>query len=223
VPSAYDCQKRVANRRALLYNKKKKERIRMALPKEKHVTYRDYASWDEDVRCEVLDGRIISMNFSPSPKHQIILANLGRLMGNQFEGTGCQVMMAPCDVFLFADETGPTDNTDQWVEPDLFVLCHEKGGRDKRIGDKGIYGAPDLVVEILSPSNPKNDKVYKLNKYEHAGVKEYWIVDPFYQMVDVYILKGENLQLTHSYGVEDTMTSDLFNDLSVDLKQVFTE
>lgn len=190
----------------------------MALPKEKHVTYRDYASWGENVRCEVLDGVVISYNFSPSVRHQVVLGNLHHLLRNQFEGKACDVFIAPLDVYLFADESGPTDDTDQWVEPDLFILCG-----NQTLGDKGIYGAPELIAEVLSPSNPKNDKVYKLNKYEQAGVKEYWIVDPFYQMVDVYILKGENLQLTHSYGVEDTVTSDLFNDLSVDLKQVFTE
>lgn len=195
----------------------------MALPKEKHVTYRDYASWGEDVRCEVLDGRVISLNFSPSPKHQIVLGNLGRLFGNHFHDKECQVMMAPCDVYLFTDEKGPTDDTDKWVEPDLFVLCSDKKGSDKRIGDKGIYGAPDLIVEVLSPSNPKNDKVYKLNKYEQARVKEYWIVDPIYQMVDVYLLESDQLRLVQSFGIEDTVSSHLFKDLSIDLREVFTE
>lgn len=190
----------------------------MVLPKERHVTYADYASWGEDTRCEVLDGVVISYNFSPSVNHQVVLGNLHHLFKKHFDGRSCDVFMAPLDVYLFADDKGPHEETDHWVEPDLFVLCDEQTR-----GERGIYGAPNLIIEILSPSNPKNDKVYKLNKYEQAGVEEYWIVDPFYKMVDVYLLREETLQLAPSLGIEDAVTSDLFQHLSVELKQVFTE
>lgn len=190
----------------------------MGLPKREQVTYADYQSWDDDVRCEVVDGKIISMNFSPSKKHQVVLGQLHRLFGNYFEGKSCEVIIAPFDVYLFADQEGVTPETNNWVEPDLFVVCDET-----KFGDSGYYGAPDLVIEVLSPSNPENDKIYKLNKYEQAGVKEYWIVDPNYRIVEVYLQTDQRLALDRAYAGNETIPVNLFKDLSIDLNRVFIE
>lgn len=190
----------------------------MALPKEEHVTYADYLSWGEDVRCEVIDGRVISYNFSPSRRHQDVLGNLHFLFRGYLEGKSCRVTLAPFDVYLFADESGVTKDTDNWVEPDLFVVCDQN-----KYGENELLGAPDLVIEVLSPSNAKNDKIYKMNQYEKAGVKEYWIVDPLYEMVDVYLLKEGRLQLERAYAADEVVEVNLFEDLSIDLKRVFSQ
>lgn len=190
----------------------------MALPEQQHVTYADYMSWDEDVRCEVIDGRLISYNFSPSKNHQMVLGQLHRRFGNYLENKPCEVMIAPFDVYLFADENSLTDDTDNWVEPDLFIICD-----DEKLKENGLFGAPDMVIEVLSPSNPKNDKIYKLNAYEKAGVQEYWIVDPQYQMVDVYLLEGDRLRLNRTYSSQEAVSVHIFHDLPVDLNQIFVK
>lgn len=190
----------------------------MVLPKEKGVTYADYASWGADVRCEVVDGHVISYNFSPSKKHQDVLGRLFRVIGNYLEGKPCDVTIAPFDVYLFAGETGVTPETDNWVEPDLFVVCDAEKYEENK-----LLGAPDFVIEVLSPSNPKNDKIYKLRQYEKARVKEYWIVDPNYEIVEVYLLEGDRLLLDQTYAEDSEITVRLFKDLTIDLKRIFIE
>lgn len=188
----------------------------MAIPKEKGVTYEDYASWGEDIRCEVIDGHVISYNFSPSKKHQDVLGNLFADFHSYLRGKKCDVTMAPFDVYLFATEHEVTPYTDNWLEPDLFVVCNP----DQYEGNK-LLGAPELVIEVLSPSNPQNDKIYKLNQYEKSGVQEYWIVDPNYQIVEVYLLEDSRLRLNRAYSGDEEVSVHLFKDLTINLEQIF--
>ena len=134
-------------------------------------TYADYLQWQLKERLELLRGKIALMSPAPSRKHQQILVNLLLQIGNYLDGKSCFVYCAPFDVRLPINRGDSTEYS--VVQPDLCVVCDE----DKLDG-KGCTGAPDLVVEILSPGNTKKEMKDKFNLYEEAGVQEYWIVDP---------------------------------------------
>lgn len=131
-------------------------------------TYADYCTWDDSERWEIIDGVAYAMAPAPSPGHQGVSIELGRQLANFLKGKPCRVFSAPFDVRLNAE-----NDDDTVVQPDLVVICDKS-----KINDKGCNGTPDLIVEILSPSSARHDKVTKLNKYRDSGVREYWIVDP---------------------------------------------
>ena len=143
-------------------------------------TIKDYYALPDTRRVELIDGKFYDMS-SPSMKHQLILGELYSLFReciNQHD-MPCRIFFAPCDVQLDKDDY-------TIVQPDLFVYCHESDL--SRI----IYeGAPDLVVEILSPSSRSKDMILKLYKYQNAGVREYWIVDPRFRTVTVHFFEEE--------------------------------
>jgi Uma2 family endonuclease len=93
----------------------------------------------------------------------------------------------------------------------------------QKLDGRRLLGAPDLIIEILSPSNAKNDKVYKMNKYEQAGVKEYWIVDPLYDIVEVYLLKDGAFYREGIYAADESVPVHLFKHLTIDLTRIFQE
>ena len=153
----------------------------MALPREERYTYADYLEWDEKERVELIDGAPLMMA-PPSRKHQEISGEIYRQLANFLRGKGCRVYAAPFGVRLFERaEDGPED-VDTVVEPDITVVCD----RDK-LDDQGCKGAPDLIVEILSPSTQRRDRLTKLNLYQRAGVREYWIVNPEDRTVQVML------------------------------------
>lgn len=191
----------------------------MALPQEqKRNSYADYLTWGEDVRCEAFDGQIYNMSPSPTPKHQEVLGELFLEFGNYLRGKECRVFLAPIDVCLFAEKDTSFKDIKNWAIPDLVVV-----GDKKKIDDKRIIGAPELVVEVLSPSTAKNDKVLKYNKYEKAGVLEYWIVDPYNHSIDVYLLEGTVFRRSGVFVKGDTLPVSIFKDFSIDLNNVFRE
>ncbi|GHU73745.1 hypothetical protein FACS1894188_00060 [Clostridia bacterium] len=135
---------------------------------------------------EVLNGVIYSMA-TPTTSHNRISFNIARKFGNFLEGKKCEVYHEGTSVFFPDDEQ---------VIPDVLVVC-DKG----IIEENGIHGAPDLVVEVLSPSTAKRDKGYKKNLYEKHGVKEYWIVNPIDLSVEVYLLHEGKLELDNIYRI----------------------
>lgn len=170
----------------------------------KHYTYDDILALPEGVRAELMDGQIYYMA-SPTLTHQRILGNLYVDIVTYIrknKGT-CEAFPAPCAVFLYADHS-------TYLEPDLIVVCD----RDKLKPD-GCYGAPDWVVEILSPSSRYLDCSKKLFKYQTAGVNEYWIVDPMNEMVRVYRFHTEDEEKTYE---EYNFTDEIPNDVCKDLK-----
>lgn len=147
----------------------------MLTQQKQRCTAEDYWNLPEGVRAELIDGELWDLA-SPSRKHQRIVAEAARQMANYIEahqGT-CQVYPAPFAVNLFADDS-------TFVEPDVSVVCDPA-----KLSDRGCEGAPDLVIEVVSPSNPGMDYVTKLNLYREAGVREYWICDPIKERVLVY-------------------------------------
>ena len=139
---------------------------------EKHYTYRDHRQWPDDERWELIGGVAYVMS-GPSSPHQGISMEMGRQIANHLRGKRCRPFMAPLDVFLPPIHQMDEDDVDTVVQPDLLVVCDSA-----KIRERGIWGAPDLVVEILSPSTSRKDQNEKYNLYERSGVKEYWVVEP---------------------------------------------
>ena len=175
-------------------------------------TYADYASWDEDSRCELIDG-VIYMMSSPSRRHQGIIVELSYQLTSFLKGKPCKVFIAPFDVCL--STAGDKDRT--VVQPDVLVVCDKS-----KLESKRCNGAPDMVIEVLSPSTASKDKVRKLNKYLEAGVKEYWIVDPADRTVSVCLLESGNYVIK-GYTDEGTAPVSILEGCSIDLAEVFAE
>ena len=145
------------------------------MKRQGEYTVEDYLAWPENQRIELIDGVIYDMA-APNDIHQIIVLELGTLFRNYVRDKkgSCIPFISPIDVQLDKD-----DKT--MVQPDVLVLCDKNKRKDGK-----IFGAPDLVVEVLSPSTRKKDVIKKLSKYQKAGVREYWIVDPRDKKVIVY-------------------------------------
>jgi len=131
-------------------------------------TYADYAKWDEDFRCELIDG-VVYMMSAPDTWHQRAAGTIYRKLGNLLEGKTCEPFVAPFDVRLFPRKDGSDDNV---VQPDVIVVC-DKG---KLSDGKACVGAPEVVFEVLSESTKVMDLQVKKELYKSAGVKEYWVV-----------------------------------------------
>lgn len=183
----------------------------MALYQEKIYTIKDIYALPEGRRAELIDGQIYDMA-PPAREHQKIVAQLIRIIGNYIEAKNgdCEVYPAPFAVFLNEDEKN-------YVEPDISVVCD----KDK-LSDKGCNGSPDWIIEIVSPSDPKHDYITKLNLYNNAGVREYWIVDPMYSRVYVYSMEANNFYV-NSYSFHDTIKAGIFEDLYIDFSKLDIE
>ena len=163
--------------------------VRMdALRKEEIYTIDDIYALPDGERAELIDGKIYYMA-PPNTKHQRLVHFFDREIGNyvQSKNGDCEVFPAPFAVFLNEDDVN-------YVEPDISVICN----KDK-ITDKGCNGAPDWIIEIVSPGNKPMDYFTKLFKYRTAGVREYWIVDPTKEIVTVYRFEKETME-EYSFG-----------------------
>ena len=186
----------------------------MALPETiQRYTYADYYAWDDNERWELIDGVPYSMSPAPLTAHQRISSNLHYQLYDFLKGKPCQLFTAPFDVRLNA----LGDDDDDVFQPDLVIICDRT-----KIDDKGCNGAPDMVIEILSPSTAMRDKVLKFNKYQRAGVREYWIVDPNSKTVQVFILDNGRY-IAKSYGETDTISVCALEGCEISLPDVFTD
>lgn len=177
----------------------------------KHWTFADLAQFGEAERYEIYDGRLISMAPSPNAYHQRLVTRLFRLLDGfvQSHQAG-EVFVAPFDVILAEDNT---------AQPDLLFIAKENVG----IVRNWVFGSPDLVVEILSPSSIRRDRKDKLEQYARFGVKEYWIVDPANHSLEILVLEGKRF-VVHSMAAETGLAeSKVLAGLSVDVAQVFSE
>ncbi len=185
------------------------------LDPEGSYTYADYLVWQFQERVELIRGRLLHMSPAPGTTHQRILHRLDIGLGNYFANHKCQVFPAPFDVRLPVSRRQGQDTT--VVQPDLCVICDES-----KLDEQGCAGAPDLVVEILSPGNSRREMKDKFEVYEEAGVREYWIVNPAERVVLAYVLdeKGKYAGLA-PVTEEDPLRSHIFPELVIDLKEVF--
>lgn len=148
--------------------------------------YRDYLSWpdDRDVRYELIDGVAYLMSPAPSRVHQEVVGELFRQIGNALDGKPCRAYIAPFDVRL-PKGAEPDDLVDTVVQPDVLVVCDAA-----KLDARGMRGAPDWIIEVLSPSTAGHDQTLKLAVYERAGVRELWFVHPTDKTVAVYERNG---------------------------------
>lgn len=170
-------------------------------------SYQDYLALREDIgRFEIIEGLLLGMA-SPSPLHQIISKRLLVKFEQYLENKSCQIFDAPLDVRLFPDDNDKTTI----VQPDIFVICD----KSKIPLEGAIQGAPDLIIEIVSPSTRSSDFLEKRRKYRQAGVKEYWIVVPF-KKIHKYLLSSDRSSYSETiFEVIDgsiTIPVSLFND-----------
>jgi Uma2 family endonuclease len=182
---------------------------------DKHWTYADYKAWElkPGERYEIIDGEAYAMS-APNAFHQAMLMELSKQIAVFLTGKPCKVYPAPYDVRLFYEED---ESDDTVVQPDISVVCD----KEKR-GYEGCRGAPDLVIEILSPSNTAIEMQRKFEIYRDAGVREYWVLNSKDKSVTVYLFEGNNA-VTRSYGEKDTAPLTVLEGLSIDLEPVFAE
>lgn len=184
--------------------------MNVALQKQKY-NYADYLSWPEDERIELIDGHPV-MHATPSIAHQSVSGELFGQLRDFLKGKPCRVLSAPVTVRLDAKDDQSDDTI---LEPDIIVVCDSS-----KLSKQSCDGAPDLVVEILSPSTAKNDKLVKFKKYEKAGVREYWIVDPDLQYAEVNLLRESKYDVT-KYSDEDTVPVSVLEGCTIHLPDVF--
>ena len=179
----------------------------MTLPQKRSYTAEYIYSLPEGQRAELIDGQIYDMA-PPMRIHQKLVSQLTKLIGNYIDANhgGCEVYPAPFAVFLNADNK-------TYVEPDISVICD-----NDKLDERGCNGAPDWVIEIVSPSTERMDYGIKLFKYRSAGVREYWIVNPLKQTVMVYDFQ-DNLG-TKQYSFDETIPVCICQDLAICVNQL---
>ena len=179
-------------------------------------TYADYLLWQFKERVELIKGKIFKMSPAPSTQHQKISGKLHLRIGGFFENHYCQAFFAPFDVRLPKKGQSLTDQKIYTVvQPDLCVICDES-----KLDERGCLGAPDLIVEILSPGNSKTEMLNKFELYQESGVREYWLVEPSQNAVLVYVLNDAGEYVGLKPAVE-SVQSTIFPDLKIDLSQIF--
>lgn len=163
----------------------------MPLPRDDFYTIDDIYKLPEGQRAELIDGQIYSMT-PPNRIHQKISYRLSKAIGNYIDSNNgsCEVYPAPFAVFIAKDDQN-------YVEPDISVVCDKS-----KLSDRGCEGAPDFIIEIVSPSTQRMDYGTKLFKYRTAGVREYWIVNPAKQVVNVYNFENEESANLYSFDDE---------------------
>ena len=169
----------------------------LALRQEKHYTYADYLTWPDDARYELIDGEAFLMAPAPLIEHQEVAGEVFRQLANQLDGKPCRPYIAPVDVRL--PRTDEADAAiDTVVQPDVLVVC-DPGKVDRR----GVRGAPDWLLEVLSPSTAAHDQIAKRRTYERAGVREYWLVHPGDRTLTVYVLENGQYGRPEIYELKD--------------------
>lgn len=171
------------------------------------ITLEQYESFSEDKRMEVFDGVVYDMA-SPSQIHQTILTELLVIIRNYIKSKGgnCSVFPAPFDVKL-------SDKPLTIVQPDIMVICDKN-----KLDGKRCNGAPDFIIEIVSPGNPTDDYIRKLYYYKNAGVREYWIVDPRRKIVTVNYFEGNIVSV--QYPFDSIIKVNIYEDLLINFSEI---
>ena len=178
-----------------------------ALPQENLYTIDDIYALPDGERAELIDGQIYYMA-PPNTKHQRILSFLHLEIGNYIRTKkgSCEIFPAPFAVFPFADDS-------KYLEPDISVVCD-----GQKLNDNGCNGAPDWIIEIVSPGSRPMDYYTKLSLYRSAGVREYWIVDPMKQTILVYDMEHDSAPAIYSFT--DIVKTNLYDDLYINFSDI---
>jgi Uma2 family endonuclease len=176
-------------------------------------TYFDYMKWRFQERVELIRGKVFKMSPAPGVNHQQIIFNLIKTFIIRFEDKECRIFSAPFDVRLTVP-SAPINST--VVQPDICIICDEN-----KLDEQGCNGAPDLVVEILSPGNSKHERQTKFQLYEESGVKEYWVVDPNNKEIIVFTLVEGKYKQQPAFREGMILRSPLFPELKAAVDDVF--
>ena len=184
----------------------------------KTYTYADYITWQFKERVELLWGKIKKMTAAPSTRHQKVVGELYVAIRNTLGRGDCQVFVAPFDVRLMVKEHRDY-KSENVVQPDICVVCDES-----KIDERGCTGAPDLIVEVLSPATSTRDLKDKLKLYEQAGVPEYWVVDPHDGIVHMFVAdKNNKYQGRYPVTAEDELRSETIPSLIIQMEDIFPD
>lgn len=184
----------------------------------KQYTYADYLTWQFKERVELIRGWVVKMSPAPNVRHQRITGFIFNEIYNHLRGHSCQVFTAPFDVRLpLPPNKAKGNKIDTVVQPDIVVIC-DPG----KLDEQGCIGAPDLVVEILSPGNTRCEMKDKLELYHAAGVPEYWVVDPEHEFILVYICNEAGAYVgSIPYTDGDLLTTPIMPGLQLDVTRIF--
>jgi len=183
----------------------------------KQYTYADYLTWQFEDRVELIRGFVSTDGLKPMRLHQEVLGSTYTKIFNYLEGKACKVYAAPFDVRLI-NKRKPVNNQSilSVVQPDICVICD----LDK-LDERGCLGSPDWIIEILSPGNSKKEMKEKYSLYEENGVREYWIISPIHQFVQVYHLIEEKFVLSDTYYQGDHIPVGIFEGFYIDSEKMF--
>ena len=184
-------------------------------------TYEDYLTWKFKERIELIRGKIFKMSPAPAVTHQAILMNLISFFNKKMNHAPCKLFCAPIDVKLIGKPFKKRKVADNEiftvVQPDIIVVCDP----DKLLDPRSINGAPEMVVEILSPGNTKTETKHKLNLYEENGVLEYWVVHPPYKYVEVYLLKNNLYSKPTIYEMGENIPCSVLKEIKIPVDEIF--
>ena len=184
---------------------------------EKTYTYADYLQWRVEEQLELIKGKIFKMSPAPKRVHQKISRNIFKELSRHNDFVNCELYYAPFDVRL---PTKGLEDQDIYtvVQPDICIICDKS-----KLDERGCLGAPDLVIEIISPATAKKDLQDKFALYQEHGILEYWIVHTEEKIVDVFYLENGKYLLDKMYVQDDTVHSQALPGMKVDLTEVFVE
>ena len=179
----------------------------MPLPREQVYTTDDIYALPDGERAELIDGQIYMMG-TPSRIHQKLVGQLSRIIGNYIESNhgSCEIYPAPFAVFIKKDDKN-------YVEPDISVVCDKN-----KLSDRGCEGAPDFIIEIVSPGNHSDDYIRKLYYYKNYGVREYWIVDPKRKTISVNYFEGNIVSV--QYPFDSIIKVNIYEDLFINFSEI---
>ena len=182
-------------------------------------TYADYLTWDFDYMVELIRGKVYKMSPAPTSFHQRVGGELHRQIANFLKKKTCKVFIAPFDVRLPQSKKKGNEFIDTVVQPDICVICNPE-----KIDMAGCLGAPDWIIEILSPHTSAKDLRQKFDVYEQSGVKEYWVVHPMEATVLVFILNddGRYISQVKPFVRTDKLAPVTIPGLEIDLEEVFS-
>lgn len=170
----------------------------------------DYMGWPDDERLELIEGQIFDMSPAPTIKHQTITGRFYSRLEQKLKGKSCTPFIAPVDVVLSANDV---------VQPDVLVVCDPD-----KITEKNIQGAPDLIVEVLSPRTALKDMREKKLLYERSGVREYVVIDPLQEYVQRFWLQNEGYYGAHDiFGAREVLTLRSLPEVELPLWEIFDE
>lgn len=187
----------------------------MPIAQERGHTYADYLNWNTPDRYELIDGEAVLLA-APTTSQQLVSAELMRQLANFLEGKNRKAIPAPFDVRLFETDEDVPENVDTVVQPDITVICDRS-----KLDERGCKGAPDVIIEIISPSSLRHDRLIKFNLYQRAGVKELWLVDPASRSIQVFLLKDGILQLFEVYTAKDIAKVNSLEGCFIETGKVF--